>query len=230
MVQIIEENKKPTFSRMFGQAFANLGQTVGKGASQYLQGKQAQQEQKKREAQLTQLTGMDAPPEFQEAIFKNMLQQKLQEQKYGFESKLADEAGQRKLKESADKLRGEEEPLRGALDVVDRMRAIRKKGNLGVGTSFSPFPETRQQAGEYEQLGKSLIQYASNIPIRNQIEFQTLAEELYDPSITDARAEGVLNAMERIINNSLQKFERQEGSSEKPSDKKNRPPLSSFQR
>jgi hypothetical protein len=219
MVQVLPSLKGP--SR--GQRFSDV---IGQGLQNFAQ----QEQQQKKASQLQKLTGMDAPPEFQEAIFKNMLQQQLQEQKYGFESKLADEAGQRKLKEAGEKLRGEEEPLRGALDVVGRMRAIRKKGNLGIGTNYSPFPETRQQAGEYEQLGKSLIQYASNIPIRNQKEFETLAAELYDPSITDARAEGVLDAMERIINNSLQKFEGQEGGSAKPSDKKNRPPLSSFQR
>lgn len=219
MVQVLPSLKGP--SR--GQRFSDV---IGQGLQNFAQ----QEQQQKKAAQLKQLTGMDLPPEFQEAIFKNMLQQQLQEQKYGFESKLAEEAGQRKLKESADKLRGEKEPLQGALEVVNRMRDIRKKGNLGIGTSYSPFPETRRQAGEYEQLGKSLIQYASNIPIRNQMEFQTLAEELYDPNITDARAEGVLNAMERIINNSLQKFEGEEGGQGKPSDKKNRPPLSSFQR
>lgn len=98
-------------------------------------------------------------------------------------------------------------PLQGAMDALNRMRELRAKGNLGIGASYSPFAKTREQAGEYEQLGKSLIQYATNIPIRNRLEFETLAEQLYDPNITDATAKGVLNSIERIIRNSMAEFQ-----------------------
>ncbi len=77
---------------------------------------------------------------------------------------------------------------------------------------------------------------ASSIPIRNQKEFETLSSQLYDPSLSDDAREGVLNAMERIIGNSLNQFQSGEetdisrgiSSTQKPS--KERPPLSSFNR
>jgi hypothetical protein len=45
---------------------------------------------------------------------------------------------------------------------------------------------------------------ASTIPIRNQREFETLSHNLFDPTITDAKAEGILNAMEKIIRASME--------------------------
>jgi hypothetical protein len=94
----------------------------------------------------------------------------------------------------------------GALDVVSRMRDIRANGNLGFGVSARGIisPNTRRDRGEYEQLGKSLISFATNIPIRNRIEFETLAERLFDASITDSESEGLLDAMERLISKSGQ--------------------------
>ena len=73
MIQVIEENKRPSTSRMFAQAFSNLGQSAGKGIPQYLQGKQAQEDKRKREAQLSRLTGIEGPEEFQLAAFKEMM-------------------------------------------------------------------------------------------------------------------------------------------------------------
>ena len=118
-------------------------------------------------------------------------------------------------------------PLESALDTVNEMREIRKKGNLGRGSSIIGFSggETARDRGKYEQLGKSLIQYATNIPIRNKLEFETLAERLYDASITDAEAEGVLDAMESIIQKSLKGVEGSERSSseKRASNKSERP-------
>ena len=218
MVDIIPNRKGPSF----GQKFSNAIGAGLQGVSQMYQQHQANEMQGQRNQQLNQLSGMDIsalPENMQQEILKAKFAKELQSDKYGFENQ-----------KKADELRGKQEenikPLEGALDTVAQMRKLRKKGNLGIGTNYSPFAETRKQAGEYEQLGKSLIQYASNIPIRNKLEFETLAEELYDPSITDARAEGVLNAMERIIRNSI---EAAGGSQESPQQQK-RPPLSAFQR
>lgn len=113
-------------------------------------------------------------------------------------------------------------PFQAGLETVQQMRALRNKGNLGRGSSFLGFfgGETARDRGQYEQLGKSLISLASNIPIRNQMEFQTLAEKLYDPSLTDGEAEGVLNAMERILNQNMQKFQGKESNVSQESGKK----------
>jgi len=127
-------------------------------------------------------------------------------------------------------------PLEGALETLDRMEKIGKKGNLGVGTSVRGVlsPNARREASEYERLGKSLISFASNIPIRNRQEFEVLAHDLYDPSISDASREGILTAMKRIIQSSMQQYEQpeeEEGVSARQSRqpaKKERPPLTSF--
>ena len=128
-------------------------------------------------------------------------------------------------------------PLEGALETLGRMEKIGKKGNLGIGTSVRGVlsPNARREAAEYERLGKSLISYASNIPIRNRQEFETLAHDLYDPSISDASREGILSAMKRIIQSSMSQYEQpgeEEGGMEarqprQPS-KQERPPLTSF--
>lgn len=94
------------------------------------------------------------------------------------------------------------------LETVNRMRELGKTGHLGPkisqmgGLGFLS-ADVRRDRAEYEQLGKSLIQLASAIPIRNQQEFNTLADQLYDPTLTDASREGILNAMERIISQSV---------------------------
>lgn len=99
-------------------------------------------------------------------------------------------------------------PLQSAFETIDRMEKLGKKGNLGIGTKVRGVlsPEARKDAAEYERLGKSLIQYSTNIPIRNRQEFETLAHDLYDPSINDASREGILMAMRRIIENSMKQY------------------------
>lgn len=118
-------------------------------------------------------------------------------------------------------------PYESALETINKMRDIRKRGRLGIGTSISPFAKTQADATEYSRLGKSLIALSTTIPIRNQKEFETLAHELYDPSITDAKAEGILNAMQHIISSSIRESG---GSKEKPSSSLdgNLPDLKSF--
>ena len=126
-------------------------------------------------------------------------------------------------------------PLEGALETLDRMEKLGKKGNLGIGTKVRGVlsPEARRQAAEYERLGKSLISFSSNIPIRNQQEFETLAHDLYDPSISDASREGILAAMRRIIQSSMSQYQEPEGEGmearqpRQPS-KQQRPPLTTF--
>jgi hypothetical protein len=128
-------------------------------------------------------------------------------------------------------------PLEGAIETIDRMEKLGKKGNLGIGTKVRGIlsPEARKHAAEYERLGKSLISFASNIPIRNRQEFETMAHDLYDPSISDASREGILSAMKRIIQSSMQQYETPEGEGMKAQarqqrqfNKQEKPPLISF--
>ena len=210
MIQVLPAAK--TFGGEFAKA---LGGGAGKGFSESNDTQQRlKQEKLQEERENTKLQ------------LQHQMNKELQQQKYEFES---EKAG-RKLREEKE---ANIAPLQGAMDTLNRMKALRKKGNLGIGSTYSLFGETRKEAGEYEQLGKSLIQYATNIPIRNRIEFETLAENLYDPTTTDAKAEGILNAMERIITNSLQSsgFEgstSQNKTSNGSTGNNQRPPLSSF--
>ena len=125
-------------------------------------------------------------------------------------------------------------PLNSALDAIDTMENLGKKGNLGVGSKALGYiyPQTRKDRAEYERLGKSLISYASNIPIRNKQEFETLAHDLYDPSNSDATRAGILSAMKRIIQSSMEAYENPEEEGAPSSKKANqeRPPLTSFLR
>lgn len=126
-------------------------------------------------------------------------------------------------------------PFEGALSTLNQMEKIGKRGNLGIGTSIRGLGSsaTRKDASEYERLGKSLISFASNIPIRNRQEFETLAHDLYDPSISDASREGILSAMKRIIENAMKSTiapEEENAQINQVSASKERPPLTSFLR
>jgi hypothetical protein len=185
-----------------------LNEGIGRGldtAQRFQQESMQQQANARNRQAIQELTGMDLEdPEMQKEAFKNYMQQQLQEQKFGYES---EKAGQKLREEKKEKLA----PLEGALSSVQEMKNLRKQGNLGIGATYSPFAETRKHAGEYSTLGKSLIQYVSTIPVRNQKEFETLAHDLIDPNITDAYAEGVLNKMEKLITDAMGEFEESEG-------------------
>lgn len=92
------------------------------------------------------------------------------------------------------------------LKTIEEMEKIGAKGNLGRGSGVLKHinSETAKDFGKYEQLGKSLIQLSTTIPIRNRQEFETLAEKLYDPTIRDAERQGILEAMKLILTNSIE--------------------------
>lgn len=156
-------------------------------------------------------------PEAKQNAFKNYLgakefekaQKTLEETQSANKKKQEQRDRELDIKEKAQKKTNKElekaNAVKGGLQTVKEMRDIRKKGNLGVGSNITKMfgGETAKDFGTYEQLGKSLIQLSTNIPIRNRIEFETLAEKLYDPTILDKEAEGVLDAMENILNRSL---------------------------
>ncbi len=213
MVEVLESN--PSFSQQLGR---ELGQAGGNIASQFVdtmnRRKQMRQENEASKRFGADLTGIN-DPKLRQIIIQNQLK------------------GQ-----AANA--GKSESSHSALQIIKRMRDIGAKNNLGRGSGFAGFfgGETAKDIGEYQQLGKSLIQYATTIPIRNKLEFETLAEKIYDTSLTDSERAGVLDAMERIISGSLQEhggsmtsmdMQRQAGPQKRtiPSD---RPPLTSFYR
>lgn len=240
MIQIIPAaHGKKSFSEKLNAGIGR-GLEIGSQLMQQHEKKQAESlQQQQRNAKLKELTGLDLsdiPEPVQQKFVESFLQRQGQKEKYGFESEMAAEEAIRKAQLEGQKLSGQKRekiaPFQAGIQTINEMRNLRQKGNLGIGASYSPFSATRQDAAQYEQLGKSLISLASTIPIRNQQEFKTLAENLYDPNITDATAKGILDAMENIIKRNMQSFEEEENiempsKTEKPKEK---PPLSSFHR
>lgn len=195
---------QPTTGEMFAEAFGNLGQTATEGILDYYQQKEQAAKDSKTRNLLSELTGMDPEsfvgltPDERRDLLKQGFQQRGQRD-------IEELKGQRPSKEEIS-IEEKSNNAKKALETVNKMREIRKKGNLGAyvkGGLHHFGGETARDKGIYEQLGKSLISYATSIPIRNRLEFETLAERLYDSSITDAEAEGVLDAMEKILNDSV---------------------------
>jgi hypothetical protein len=111
-----------------------------------------------------------------------------------------------KTEELRDKKNQEKGAYRSGLDILGRLKELRSKGNLGMFSGPLSYlnPETAKDRGEYTRLAKSLISLStSGLIIRNQKEFEEYANDLTDPSIRDSEAQGILDAMERIISNNL---------------------------
>jgi len=185
--------RKPSFSDRLGRG---VGKAIEGGQQLY---QQHQQEELKRHQQesIRKLMGENVanlPPELQKLAFQSSLK--------------GQESNQKSVNDQKQKSGG----FQIALQTVDQMRNLRQKGNLGRGSAALGFfgGETAKDRGEYETLGNSLISYASNIPIRNRLEFEKLAGRISDPSTTDAEAEGILDGLERIISGSLSQYENAE--------------------
>ncbi|MGK5595684.1 MAG: hypothetical protein ACSNEK_10065 [Parachlamydiaceae bacterium] len=206
MVQILED-RTPTFAQSI---LGGLAEGIPSAIQQYQQQRQMA-EQLQQENQAAKRLGIDLSgiqnPRLREQAFLENLRGRQSERlaDQNFRNQLELERYKGGL--SAEKLAGQQQeklaPYYSALNTINRMRELRNTGKLGLLSSYSPLPSTREAAGEYSQLGKSLIQLSTSIPIRNRQEFETLAENLYDPNITDATAKGILNAMEKIIRDSL---------------------------
>lgn len=209
-IQIIPERRKQSFGEKLGAGFANLGQE-GPGIAQAFGQNIMRQQQQTRQSEAYRKLGLPEdfetlPLELQKTFAQNLLK------------------GKEKTQEKVV-------PLKNALLRIDKMREIGKKNRLGRGSSVMGYfgGETAKDRGEYERLGKSLISYASSIRITNRPEFETLAGNLYNPSISDKEREGILDAMEMIISQNLQQYGEGEEMQQAQTPKE-RPPLSSFER
>jgi len=215
----------------------SLAEALGMGLSQVGQGIAGQkklQKQEKTQSGLAQgLFGEQAEqfknlsPEQQIALYGQIQKKGIAEQTRLQRQELE---SQKKTLALNEKI----EPFRVGLGHVERMRAIGKKGNLGFGITARKLArgETSRDAAEYGQLGKALISLSTTIPIRNRLEFETLAGELIDPSLSDAARDGLLDAMDRVLQGGIQKtvgsFQEKELGKEEKQQQQERPPLSSF--
>jgi len=243
MIEIIQEHRRPP-KPSFGQKLsAGVGRGLDIGSQMMQQHQQQQADQQKKQA-IAQLLGQGSenlPPELQKLMYESMQKGEFAEsdaaRKFQYESELQRQKFEHDNKTKADELAGKNQekiaPLQNALESINQMRNIRKKGNLGFGSSVKGIfgGATAKDRGEYETLGNSLIQFASNIPIRNKVEFEKLAGRISDPSITDKEAEGILNSMEKIITAGLSAV--QSGYQNSPPShlsNQDRPPISSFRK
>lgn len=217
MVHVLPPVDRSTFASRFGSELGqNLDEGLTKGFDTAKENKQ-QVEQLQRENEAFKKLGFDLSgiedPKMRQLYLSESLK------------------GKRAETESLAKKNEGIQPLLAAKERVARMRDIGKKNNLGWGSNFYSLisPETRKDMGEYETLGNSLIQFASNIPIRNRVEFEKLAGHISDPTISDSEREGILNAMERIIEDSLNgEIPEKESNVNEP--KKQKRPILSFMR
>lgn len=167
---------------------------------------------------------------------KKML--KLQEEKNLQSQKKFDLDLQKLSRKERAEYQKETDPINVGLGTLERMKQLRKKGNLGLAAhqgKLYPFGgETRKDIGAYEMAGKSLIQMVSTIPIRNRLEFEAMADKLTDPYISDAEAEGLLNELTNRLEQELalknQKYSGYEGPQNTSENPKEKPPLDSFRR
>jgi hypothetical protein len=162
-------------------------------AMQYIQNRQAQQrakESRSLQAQALQTQGIDPSianldPAIQKEIIKG------RSQNAGNEKQMASQ---------------------NALNLINTARGLTKTGHLGpkvgiigtgrnLGSTWSS--EGQRVRAEYKQLGKALVQAAAPLKITNKAEFLHYAEDLEDPNRNLEDIEGSLNALERIIRNSL---------------------------
>lgn len=215
-----------------------LGLGLGKGISSFTDAL-LQKRQVSRENEAAKRLGIDIEgledPETRRQLLINSLKGSQEEKLLGMKGAMEEASMGRKMQETsmAEQLKstGEKKqkiaPFQAGLETIQRMRQLGEKGNLGRGSALYGFfgGETAKDRGEYEQLGKSLISLASSIPIRNKEEFETLAHNLYDPSIPDSQREGILDAMEQIIMRNMSPYLDEEEMKMPSKKRENRPSL-----
>lgn len=254
VIQIIPNNERQRvpLSRRFSDA---IGAGL-EGANKLVQ------QHQESEALKGQGIDPNLPPELRKLMMEYQLKGELEGNKYQNELSNLEQNRQhdfdllekqqeykaQQLKDIENKKKNEGlAPLKSGLKTIEQMRKLSQKGNLGRGSSFIGLAggKTSQDRAKYSQLGKSLIQLASNIPIRNKAEFEVLAHDLYDPSLPDSAREGILQAMEEIILGNMSVFQEIEQDSmnmglpqqafsqnqmTKSLTQQQRPPLSSFRK
>lgn len=237
MVQILQPRQR--FGELLGQ---QIGQGLGNAAKSFTErlGMKKQQEQKSQllgdeNEALKSIYGIDlgqiTDPEIRQLIIGEKLK------------------GQTASEKNAIEMNQKSAPLKIGLDTIQKMKAIKDRGNLGIGSSFLSAISTdaRKDRAEYQQLGRSLIPLVSaGVGIRNEKEFEEYKKVITDPSASDDAIDGALHGLEDLLNRQMQEYSssysnpfssesmgkmmREGGSPFDMPQGKQRPPLSSFHR
>lgn len=196
MVQIIEEERPQSFGQ---KLLSGLGRAATQGAIGI---PEMMQKQKEKQKFLEQF-GFELPEEGMKEFYKAF-------------GRASGEAPFKSKKEDLQK-------FATGLDIINEMRRISGKKNIGRGSSILGFfpGETARDRAEFEQLGKSLIPLvAAGVPIRNQKEFEEYRKIITDPSSPLSAIEGALAGLERIFQSKLEP-EKEEKRKKSKFDKKN---------
>ncbi len=209
MVQVLEG--LPTFGQSLVQQLANAGSQIGQGL--------AQRRANRLDQELISSFNPEDDPLVQIQKFAKLSEGAQKQLSPLFNHLLT---SQEKQAEASAKTAKEEVPLRGVLETIKRQRELLASGHLGpklgAGGQAPKLAHTLTKEGqksrkEYSTLGKSYIGYASSVPIKNKAEFETLAEDLYDPALNESEIEGILDSMERIVRGHLTPEEQPRGRS-----------------
>lgn len=232
MIQTFQDKPKPRFS---DQILEGLSRASSQASTEIprLMGERMENEKRKAQQaagnkQFKDMFGIDLEgysPEERKFFIQEALKQQTQQMSQAHQL-----AGKQQEKLA---------PLKQGLETLKRQRERLATGQLGPKVSFNPSQESKlfksmtregqQIRSEYEQAGKELIQLASTLPIRNQAEFKTLANRLYDPNLKEAEIKGILNEMEDHIRDAIASHGGERGESfEKSPSKQKRRPISSF--
>ncbi len=191
-------------------------------------------------------------PERQQ-IAMNAISQRNKQRAYqsqGLDPSLSDldPAIQKEILKNRDQNSSQKNSAQQSIGLIQRAREIAKTGHLGpkigvlgTGRNFlSTFSKEGQRLrSEYQQLGKALVQAAAPLKITNRAEFQHYAKGLEDPTRSLEEISGSLDALERIILESMggypesleQNYIDQKSQATGQSEKQaSRPPLDSFYR
>src|SRR5579863_5926714 len=177
MVQIIEE--QPSFGQIMSRGG---GRSLGNFASGLL-GQHMENKAMSREDEALKRMGLDLSGIRDPEMRKLLIQ------------------GATKKKED------ETEKFSTGMDVLQKMRQIAAKGNIGRGSAIMGFfpGETASDRQDFAQLGKSLIPIvAAGVPIRNQREFDEYKKVITDPSSSLSDIKGALDGLEFIFQRKLE--------------------------
>lgn len=201
----IESNDPAVINNAMGQILQNIQDpNLRKQVIDVFQTKSKQVADQQKAQQNQQLEQQKGQQQFQQQ--QQLLQQKGQQAEGLLQQKLSQKDQKQKT-----------QPIKSALNILERQRELLAEGNLGpkIGTpgktgrkALSTFSKKgTQDRAEFERLGKSLISFSTTIPIRNRFEFETLAANLFDPTSSQEEIRGSLDAMQRILSNSLESFQ-----------------------
>jgi hypothetical protein len=221
MIQVLQENKRPSL----GQKFSNALGVGLQGANQLYQQHQAQEQQKQRNSQLSELLGYDVsqlPENMQMEALKNKFASQLQGEKFGFENEA-----------TGNKLRGEQEQKEASKKITqgafDRIAQLIPKVGKGSGVLGMFGGKQAEHTGEFTSLTGALEAHLVDMVNKGTLSntrFKYITETLLPkPTDTQDEIKGKMKGLAQILD-----LDPSVLGSGPISKEGKRPPLTAFQR